>query len=226
MTQVILFSLEEIDTRYTKQWAKYFPICIENFCIKNNIEVDLISIPGDTIEGTTTKGAFLNFSLTNIYKNTQINYFLKFVNDNKIKKGAKLIFPDAWHPGIIQCKYVSDLLNLEFEIYSIWHAGSYDPQDFLGRLIKDKRWSYNAERSYFYSSKKNFFATNFHYNLISSKLEFNYRENDLRSISGFGLQLSFCGQWRRRAQAMERLGMVYPVDHGDGLACLLECDDV
>ena len=31
----------------------------------------------------------------------------------------------------------------------MWHAGSYDPQDFLGRLIGNEPWVRNAEKSLF-----------------------------------------------------------------------------
>jgi len=170
MIQLVIFPLEKIDTRYTGQWFSELPNSIRRYCIKNKIDLDLINLEGDIIESNTTPGAFLNFLSTNIYKNTQVNKFFNLINQGVIQKGCKVLFPDAWHTGIIQCKYVSDLMGLDLEIFSIYHAGSYDPQDFLGRLVEDKRWSYNAERSFYYCCKKSFFATKFHIDLFWKEL--------------------------------------------------------
>ena len=38
---------------------------------------------------------------------------------------------------VIQLKYMAELLGINIKIGGMWHAGSYDPADFLGRLIGD-----------------------------------------------------------------------------------------
>ena len=48
----------------------------------------------------------------------------------------------------------------------MWHAGSYDPQDFLGRLIGNKPWVRHAEMSMYECYNDNFFATDFHINMF------------------------------------------------------------
>jgi hypothetical protein len=48
----------------------------------------------------------------------------------------------------------------------MWHAGSYDPQDFLGRLIGDKPWVRKAEASMYECYDHNYFATNFHIDMF------------------------------------------------------------
>ena len=187
MTQLFILSLEPIDTRYTGQWYSDVPFIIEEFVKKNNIpEVEVISVPGEFSNITTqaTEGAFLNFVDTNIWKNDQISKIASLFRAGEIKAGDKILFPDAWHTGIIQVKYMSELLDIPVEIYSIWHAGSYDPQDFLGRKVKDKKWSYNAERSFFYASDKNFFATKFHYDLFEKEMGFGYREREKAVVCG------------------------------------------
>ena len=40
---------------------------------------------------------------------------------------------------------MAELLGVKIRIGGMWHAGSYDPQDFLGRLIGDTPWVRNAE---------------------------------------------------------------------------------
>ncbi len=95
-----------------------------------------------------------------------------------VKSGDKILFTDAWHPGVIQAKYMSELLDIPVEIHAIWHAGSYDPQDFLGRKIKDKRWSLNFEKSLYHAIDYNYFATDFHKNMfmmnVLSDVSWNY----------------------------------------------------
>lgn len=167
-------SLEPIETRYTAYWLTTFPNQIEKFLKQHNLieEYEIINLTGDeiSISNKTTEGAFLNFIETNFWKNTQMNRFIHLIEKGQIHKGDKIVFMDAWHNGIIQCKYLSDLLDLELEIHAVWHAGSYDPQDFLGRKIKDKKWSFAAEESFFYTSTKNYFATFFHWEMIRKAL--------------------------------------------------------
>jgi hypothetical protein len=67
---------------------------------------------------------------------------------------------------------MSELLNIPIVTHGLWHAGSYDPQDFLGRLIGDAPWVRNAEKSFFNAFDHNHFATDFHiemfcYNLLN-----------------------------------------------------------
>ena len=93
--------------------------------------------------------------------------------DGTVKAGDHFLFTDAWHPGIITLKYMSELLQVPVTIHSMWHAGSYDPHDFLGRLINDKQWTFDFERSIFHASDYNYFATNFHIKLFVETL-FNY----------------------------------------------------
>ena len=80
------------------------------------------------------------------------------------------IFTDAWHPGIINLKYMSELLNIPVTTHGLWHAGSYDPQDFLGRLVGDKPWVRHAEKSFFECFDHNYFATYFHVKMFTSNL--------------------------------------------------------
>jgi hypothetical protein len=52
----------------------------------------------------------------------------------------------------------------------MWHAGSYDPQDFLGRLVGDKPWVRHAEKSFFHAFDHNYFATQFHSSMFLNNL--------------------------------------------------------
>ena len=59
-----------------------------------------------------------------------------------------------------------DLFQIDATIHGLWHAGSYDPHDFLGRLIGDKPWVRHTELALFDAIDKNCFASNFHIELF------------------------------------------------------------
>ena len=65
---------------------------------------------------------------------------------------------------------MSELLQIPVKIHALWHAGSYDPQDFLGRLIGDTPWVRHAEKSFFHAIDYNYFATDFHIKLFTHNL--------------------------------------------------------
>ena len=62
---------------------------------------------------------------------------------------------------------MAELLGVDITIGGLWHAGSYDPQDFLGRLIGNKPWVRHAEQSMYDCYDDNFFASQFHIDLFS-----------------------------------------------------------
>lgn len=65
---------------------------------------------------------------------------------------------------------MSELLQIPVTIHALWHAGSYDPQDFLGRLIGGAGWVRHAEKSFFYAIDHNYFATEFHIKMFDNNL--------------------------------------------------------
>lgn len=162
---VYIIDLESVETRYTSQWKHTLPNAIR----KVNKNVEVISGPED-IPSATTPGAFLNFGGTNIYKSRQTEEISRLFTSGKIKAYDHFLFTDAWHPGIINLKYMSELLSIPVKIHALWHAGSYDPQDFLGRLIGNKPWVRHAEKAFFDAIDHNYFATEFHVKLFFDEL--------------------------------------------------------
>ena len=160
-----LVDLESVETRYTSQWKWHLPILLQ----RNSINVQVISGSSD-IPNATTPGAFLNFGGTNIYKSQQVEQMGRLFCSGTIKPGDHFLFTDAWHPGIINLKYMSELLNIPVKIHALWHAGSYDPQDFLGRLIGSAGWVRHAEKSFYEAIDFNYFATNFHIEMFVRNL--------------------------------------------------------
>jgi glycosyltransferase involved in cell wall biosynthesis len=162
---IFLVDLESVETRYTGQWKAHVPSLLK----KAGHNVTIISGPSD-IPSATTPGAFLNFGGTNIYKANQVEQLGRLFCAGSVKAGDHFIFTDAWHPGIINLKYMSELLGIPVVTHGLWHAGSYDPQDFLGRLVGKKKWVRNAEKSFFHAFDHNYFATEFHVKLFFDEL--------------------------------------------------------
>jgi len=174
MANVFLVDLEAVETRYTGQWKRHVPDLLQ----KEGHNVNIISGPTD-IPSATTPGAFLNFGGTNIYKASQVEQMGRLFCDGSVHPGDHFVFTDAWHPGIINLKYMSELLDIPVVTHGLWHAGSYDPQDFLGRLVGAKKWVRHAEKSFFYAFDHNYFATNFHIRMfVDNLLEDGYKSEN------------------------------------------------
>lgn len=162
---VFLVDLEAVETRYTGQWKSHVPALLR----KAGHNVQVIDGPTD-IPSATTPGAFLNFGGTNIYKSRQVEQMGRLFCSGAVSPGDHFVFTDAWHPGIINLKYMSELLGIPVTTHGLWHAGSYDPQDFLGRLVGDKPWVRHAEKSFYNAFDHNYFATQFHIKLFCENL--------------------------------------------------------
>ena len=171
---VFLVDLEAVETRYTAQWKSHVPKLLH----ERGHNVQVISGPED-IPSATTPGAFLNFGGTNIYKANQVEQMGRLFCSGAVKSGDHFIFTDAWHPGIINLKYMSELLQTPVKIHALWHAGSYDPQDFLGRLIGDAAWVRHAEKSFFSAIDYNYFATDFHIDMFCRNL-YDCKRKDIK----------------------------------------------
>lgn len=172
---IYIVDLESVPSRYTCEWKAHLPKLL-NALADDDTAVINISGGEDSIEASP--GAFLNFQQTNIYKNNQLNDIARRFS-NEVKPGDRFLFADAWHTGILQLKYMSELLGIPVEIHALWHAGSYDAHDFLGRLISDKQWTYSTERALFHAIDYNYFATEFHIEMFCSNLLNTTREHIL-----------------------------------------------
>jgi len=159
---IYIVDLEAVDTRYTKEWKTHLPRQL-----KKATNHQVVTISGGDTPQATTPGAFLNFGGTNVYKANQMQLIGKLFCDGKVKDGDYFLYTDAWNPTVLQLKYMAELLKVKIKIGGMWHAGSYDPQDFLGRLIGNKPWVRNTEQAMFDTFDHNFFATEFHIDLFA-----------------------------------------------------------
>jgi glycosyltransferase involved in cell wall biosynthesis len=162
---IFIVDIEAVDTRYTKQWKEYLPKQLQHA-----IDENVVVISGGETPQATTPGAFLNFGGTNVYKSKQLETIGEMFCKGQVADGDYFLYTDAWNPTVIQLKYMAELLGVDITIGGLWHAGSYDPQDFLGRLIGDKPWVRHAEQSMYECYDDNFFASEFHIDLFAESL--------------------------------------------------------
>ncbi len=206
MATVYLVDLEPVETRYTAQWKTHVPELLK----KAGHNVQIISGRED-IPRATTPGAFLNFGGTNIYKANQVERMGELFCNGAVRSGDHFIFTDAWHPGIINLKYMSELLQIPVTIHALWHAGSYDPQDFLGRLIGNTPWVRHAEKSFFHAIDHNYFATDFHIKMFEKNLlgmECDYVEWKPNHIIRTGWPMEYMEQTLAPYKGMEKRDLI------------------
>ena len=175
---IFIVDIEAVDTRYTKQWKEYLPKQL-----RQAANEDVVVISGGEAPQATTPGAFLNFGGTNVYKSKQLETIGEMFCKGQVADGDYFLYTDAWNPTVIQLRYMAELLGVDIRIGGLWHAGSYDPQDFLGRLIGDKPWVRNAERSMFDCYDHNFFATQFHIDLFLQTFKNKDNPKEFRQVN-------------------------------------------
>ena len=164
-----IVDIEAVDTRYTKQWKEHLPAQL-----RRATNEDVVVISGGETPQATTPGAFLNFGGTNVYKSKQLETIGEMFCKGEVNDGDYFLYTDAWNPTVIQLRYMAELLGVDIRVGGLWHAGSYDPHDFLGRLIGDKPWVRHAEMSMYECYDDNFYATDFHIDLFTDTMMDNY----------------------------------------------------
>ena len=172
MSMLWFIDLEAHEQRYTVEWKKYFKQQLDDAMFDFSPSSRVVElIDGGETKGETTPGAFVSFAESTWYKAHQIRRVSQAFQAGFVRSGDRFLFADAWHPGVIFCRYMADTLGVDITIDVMWHAGSYDDWDILGQKIKDKSWSYGFERSVSDAADVNYFATGFHRDLFVDKLQ-------------------------------------------------------
>jgi glycosyltransferase involved in cell wall biosynthesis len=197
-----IVDIEAVDTRYTKQWKDFLPRQLQR---ATNEDVKVIS--GGETPQATTPGAFLNFGGTNVYKSKQLEKIGEMFCNGSVKDGDYFLYTDAWNPTVIQLRYMAELLGVDISIGGLWHAGSYDPQDFLGRLIGDKPWVRHAEMSMFECYDDNFFASEFHIDMFTDTMMDDYNV-DMDKIQRVGWPMEYLKNSLDSYKGMEKRDLI------------------
>lgn len=159
--RVIFFPIEPLEERYSADWFKWF------YAAFKQADVEVVMIHPDSLCDRITQGSFLDVCGTNYYKAQQIAEFSTMAFNRHVKDDDVVFLMDAWFPGLESIAYIRDALKLKFKIMGIFHAGTYDPFDYLTKSGM-QYWGKPLEESWFRILDKVFVATNFHKRLITS----------------------------------------------------------
>jgi hypothetical protein len=159
MRTLYIMCEEPSENRYTGEWNEHLPVLFSNVFKKNKIKAEVIQIDGEDLHSTSPRE-------NNIWKSTQLINLL----NQQIKDGDVILYTDAWNPTILQVKYFLALQNINVKIVGMWHAGNYDPQDLLGRVMGDSTWIKETERAIFNAIDSNVFSTEFHSDMFLENL--------------------------------------------------------
>ena len=177
-----IFSIEPLETRYTAEWHEHLPHMLTHYLGE---QFNVVQVDGVQKDTEPTPGAFLNFADTNYWKSSQLCKFLESYNAGDVGRDDHFVFADAWNPTVVQLRYMNDLMGTNWKLHGLFHAGSYDPADFLGRLVGDTPWVRHAEKSFFHAFDHNYFATDFHIKMFCDNL-LAANEDDMYSYSRSG----------------------------------------
>jgi hypothetical protein len=176
---VWLLPIEAHEQRYTEQWRRYLPEQLAHAAEDRSVDARVHVVTGEMPDQKLIAGAFLDFAGTNVFKSTQIAEVARRFQRGEVQPGDAFLISDAWHPGVHQIRYMSALLNVPVRIIGLWHAGHYDPNDFLGRIDhKDALWAEAMERALFEAYDVSVFATQYHIDLFRKGLRVS--KNDTR----------------------------------------------
>ncbi|APT34902.1 hypothetical protein MCBMB27_05611 [Methylobacterium phyllosphaerae] len=179
MMNVWLLPIEGHEQRYTDQWRQHLRMQIEHAAADRGVTTRVIEVDGDMPEQMPTEGAFLDFAGTNVFKSTQIARVAEHFQRKEVQPGDVFVFTDAWHPGVHQVRYMSALRKVPVRIVGLWHAGHYDPEDFLGRIpLKYAPWAEAMERALFAAYDVSAFATQAHIDMFREALKVS--KDDMR----------------------------------------------
>lgn len=159
--------IEPMEERYSAQWLKWFyqyfnanmdiDVCLSRYDPCHFLET------GKLVE--ITNGQFLDVTRTNVYKAMQLQKLCEDLGSGLIKDGDVLLFLDGWFPGLEMLAYIRDGLGRKVKFVGMFHAGTYDPNDFLTQRGMES-WAQHMEMGWFNIFDKIIVATEYHKSLI------------------------------------------------------------
>lgn len=164
--------IEPMIERYSAQWLNW----ISDY-VNNNPVLDVrIYDPYDYLDsGKTTKityGQFLDVYETNNYKLLQLQWLINELKSGHITDGDTILLLDGWFPGIETLAYIRDCKGLDIKIVALFHAGTYDPHDYLTQKNVGY-WGQDIENGWFKIYDQILVATHYHRELLINSRQVN-----------------------------------------------------
>jgi hypothetical protein len=209
MSNIIVFPIEPLDSRYSAQWYESVPQSLDAKLKQLGLTGNVITVDGVQKTSSVTSGAFLNFQDTNRYKSSQLVSFCDMLDAGTVTTNDVILFTDAWNPALLQVKYMRDLGGYNWKIHGLWHAGAYDPTDILGYKMQ-KPWPHHTERALYYACDTNWYATDFHRKMFLTNLGIPESDHDRAQLSGQPHDLIMDAMSNINLKAITKSGVIWP----------------
>ncbi len=209
MTNIIIFPIEPLDSRYSLQWYESIPKSLQQKINQAGLNSKIIQLDGIQKTDSVTSGAFLNFQDTNRYKSSQLVAFCDLLDSGQVTTNDVILFTDAWNPALLQVKYMRDLGGYNWNIAGYWHAGAYDPTDILGYKMQ-KPWPHHTERALYYACDANWYATDFHRQMFLRNLGIPDADHGRAQLSGQPHDLIVDAMSKINLKSVVKQGVIWP----------------
>jgi len=160
---IIIVPIERLEERYSDQWYRWF----KAECLRQGKSAIFV---GDTDKRSIKEGQFLDVYDTNIYKAGQLKSICELIKN--AQEEVTVFFMDLWFPGIEALAYIRDITGKKITIKGIFHAGTYDPWDFLAQKGCE-RWGKDIEEGWMKLIDEIFVGTYFHKTLLGRRKRYS-----------------------------------------------------
>ena len=157
--RLILAPVERLKERYSDQWFRW---------IRRDLRAAHVAyaIAGGKRQARIRTGEFLDVFDTNVYKATQAADLIRQLR--RATAPVTVLYLDGWNPTVEMVAYVRSCAKVDVKIVGLFHAGTYDPHDFLAQMNCD-RWAQLIERAWLGRIyDRVLVATEYHARLIAS----------------------------------------------------------
>lgn len=160
-----ILPIEPIEERYSAQWWQWTREALVDLGLAPQVK-----IVGEYEPQEIRAGQFLDVYGTNLYKADQMQRLIALLATSGQQPATILVY-DGWFPGIEAIAYIRDAMRRDIRLIGIFHAGTYDPHDFLTQSGMG-RWADFLERSWMKIYDRVLVATDFHRNLLENTRTF------------------------------------------------------
>jgi len=160
----LILPIEKIEDRYSAQWWAWTLAALAAHPEWN------ARVIGSPTPQSIRTGEFLDVYGTNLYKSDQLFKTLEVLEATH-PQPATVVLYDAWYPGLEALAYVREATGRDIRLVGVFHAGTYDPYDFLAQRGM-ARWGRKLERAWGIALDKILVATEFHRSLLVEHRQF------------------------------------------------------
>lgn len=164
-----VFPIEPLEERYSAEWMRSWPRKLAELGVPARM------ILGKHRQSSIQHGEFLDAIDTHYWKATQLAAFIECIDE--VENGDVVLLHDAWNPALEALAYMRDTGAAKFKIAGMFHAGTYDPHDYLAQRGLG-RWAAHTERGWLRALDYACVATEYHKDLLVET-----RERDARSVA-------------------------------------------